>query len=63
MNVVNPGTMGLVSSGFANNANFGSEENLRDLKVERDQLLQLEPSKRAAHVLKQTSDKYPELDE
>ena len=54
--------MGLVSSGFKSQ-NFESEEHYKDLKVDRDKLLQAEPSQRAAHVLRETSSKYPELDQ
>ena len=62
-NIVNPGTMGLVSSGFKAR-NFGEmEKQMQDVKVDRNQLLKQSPSKRAADVLKQTADKYPELDE
>ena len=54
--------MGLVSSGFKSQ-NFESEEHYKDLKVDRDKLLLAEPSQRAAHVLRETSSKYPELDQ
>ena len=59
--LVNPGAAGLQA---VDGAPTNFEEDLKERhSVDQDKLRDVEPSKRAANVLEQTRDQYPEVDE
>jgi len=61
--LVNPGAAGLNSSIRQREQSPHDYNAVNESYIDRDQLRQVSPSKRAANVLKQTASKYPELDQ